>query len=172
MWIKKICSLSNVKKTYYYLKKNGIKSMIYASCERISYEKQEEYLWREPSQDELEEQSKKSKSYDILISIVVPTYETKPIFLNQLVESVLGQSYQNFELILADASKSDIVMNTISRYQDVRIKVIKLSDNDGISNNTNVAIKQAVGEYIGLLDHDDLLTKNRFCFISRNYYRN
>lgn len=113
-----------------------------------------------PGEDELNEQRKVKFEYAPLVSIVVPAYETAPVFLRQLVDSVLEQTYSNLELCIADGSNTTIVKDTLNEYKDERISYIKLSKNDGISNNTNEGFDNAKGEYIALLDHDDLLTPN------------
>jgi glycosyltransferase involved in cell wall biosynthesis len=113
-----------------------------------------------PTEEELAVQRTTHFSYEPLISIVVPAYETDPVFLNQLIDTVLEQSYSKLELCIADGSKTDIVRTTLQEYTDSRIQYIKLSKNAGISENTNEGFQNAHGEYIALLDHDDLLTKN------------
>lgn len=113
-----------------------------------------------PTDDELSRQRAAHFPYEPLISIVVPAYETDPIFLRQLVDTVLEQSYSNLELCIADGSKTDIVRTTLQNYTDSRIQYIKLSKNAGISENTNEGFQNTHGDYIALLDHDDLLTKN------------
>ena len=89
-----------------------------------------------PGEDELNEQRKVKFEYAPLVSIVVPAYETAPVFLRQLVDSVLEQTYSNLELCIADGSNTTIVKDTLNEYKDERISYIKLSKNDGISNNT------------------------------------
>lgn len=76
-----------------------------------------------------------------------------------MIESVQQQTYSNWELCIADGSVSDQVMQVIQAYAqaDKRIIVKKLTKNKGIADNTNAAIAIASGEYIALLDHDDLL---------------
>jgi GT2 family glycosyltransferase len=113
-----------------------------------------------PTEEELSRQRKTHFPYEPLISIVVPAFETDPVFLCQLVETVLEQSYSNLELCIADGSNTDIVRTTLQKYNDTRIQYTKLSKNAGISENTNEGFQNAHGEYIALLDHDDLLTKN------------
>lgn len=113
-----------------------------------------------PTEEELSRQRETHFPFEPLISIVVPAYETDPVFLCQLVDTVLGQSYSNLELCIADGSNSDIVRTTLQKYNDSRIQYTKLSKNAGISENTNEGFQHAHGEYIALLDHDDLLTKN------------
>ena len=101
--------------------------------------------------------------YQPLISIVVPTYETKEKFLRELLDCVIRQTYPNWELIIADASKSDAVKKIVDEVEQNagisdQIKYKHLDENKGISENTNAAIDEACGDYIALLDHDDLLT--------------
>ena len=81
------------------------------------------------------------------------------MFLREMIESVQQQTYSNWELCIADGSVSDQVMQVIQAYAqaDKRIIVKKLTKNKGIADNTNAAIAIASGEYIALLDHDDLL---------------
>lgn len=111
-----------------------------------------------PSLEELAVQRESRFSYAPLISIVVPAYETEELFLCQMIDSVLAQTYPNWELCIADGSKSDKVRRTVAGYaRESRIKYKKLEKNEGISENTNQGFAMACGEYIGLLDHDDLL---------------
>lgn len=113
-----------------------------------------------PSEEELEFQRQKKWEYEPLISIVVPTYETDRTFLCQLLDSVLCQTYGKLELCLADASRTDTVANVLKNYNDNRISYRRLEKNEGISENTNQGFEMAKGEYLALLDHDDLLTPN------------
>ncbi|MCR4683869.1 MAG: glycosyltransferase family 2 protein [Lachnospiraceae bacterium] len=98
---------------------------------------------------------------DITFSILVPLYNTPERFLREMIESVIAQTYQKWELCLADGSDDDHaeVGRICEEYQkaDPRIKYRKLSENMGISRNTNACFEMATGEYIGLFDHDDLL---------------
>lgn len=113
-----------------------------------------------PTEGELNEQREKRWEFEPLVSIVVPAYETDEIFLRQLLDSVLGQTYGNLELCLADGSKSDKVERVVKEYQDPRISYKRLEKNAGISENTNQGFEMAKGAYLALLDHDDLLTPN------------
>lgn len=151
-------NLTNLKKTYYYLKRNGISKAIGAALERVQGAYYADYTYTEPKAGVLQAQRETCFEKDITFSIVVPAYETKETFLQQLLESLLKQTYSNWELILADASPSDKVKRYVGKYNDSRIRYIKLEKNDGISGNTNQGIREAKGEYIGLLDHDDYLT--------------
>ena len=93
------------------------------------------------------------------ISIVVPMYKTKEKFFKDLVKSVSNQTYSNWELILADGSPEE--NKNFKKYyeNESRIKYKFLNENLGIAGNTNSAIQMATGDYIALLDHDDLLAE-------------
>ncbi|MBR5473744.1 MAG: glycosyltransferase, partial [Clostridia bacterium] len=106
----------------------------------------------------------KKLDYEPLISILVPLYNTDKALLCEMIESCLNQSYKNIELCLADASddKHGYVFDTAKQYadKDSRVKLEKLKENLGISGNTNKCRQLANGEYITLLDHDDLLIEH------------
>lgn len=115
-----------------------------------------------PSEKELAAQGKTVFPYMPLISIVVPAYETPKQYLTELLDSVKRQSYSNWELCIADGSKTDAVGQTAAEYaaKDCRIRYQRLTQNGGISENTNSGCKMAKGEYIALIDHDDILSAN------------
>ena len=95
------------------------------------------------------------------ISILVPLYNTPDNFLIEMIDSVVDQTYKNWELCLADGSDEE--HSNVGAYckslakKDSRIKYVKLTENKGISDNTNECLKLATGDYIALFDHDDLL---------------
>lgn len=98
---------------------------------------------------------------DITISILVPLYNTPKKFLTEMIDSVLAQTYQKWELCLADGSDDAhaYVGKMCEEYaaMDSRVRYQKLASNEGISGNTNECYKMATGQYIGLFDHDDIL---------------
>lgn len=98
---------------------------------------------------------------DIFFSVVVPLYNTNPKYLQELIEAVKSQVYQNWELCLVDASDTDKeqIQVICQEYEnkDTRIRYIPVKENSGISKNTDFGISQAKGEYIVLCDHDDIL---------------
>ncbi|MEL6495170.1 MAG: glycosyltransferase [Cyanobacteria bacterium J06623_7] len=101
-----------------------------------------------------------AKDYQPLISIIVPVYNPDAEFLRQAIESVLGQAYPRWELCLADdCSTKSYVWSILQEYaqKDSRIKVMQRSTNGHICHASNSALELASGEYIALLDHDDLL---------------
>lgn len=97
------------------------------------------------------------------ISILVPLYNTPEDFFREMIESVTGQTYENWELCLADGSDEahGYVENLVKEYQkkeqNGRILYRRLAGNEGISGNTNQCLTMATGEFIGLFDHDDVL---------------
>lgn len=97
----------------------------------------------------------------VKFSILVPLYNTPEKFLCEMLDSVLMQTYENWQLCLADGSDTghSYVEDICRKYagSDRRICYEKLEQNRGISENTNVCIRMAEGEYIALFDHDDLL---------------
>lgn len=95
-----------------------------------------------------------------LISVVTPAFNTPDKYIKPLIESLLSQKYSNWELCIADASTTDERSLAIKKLCDSDSRFIykKLKQNYGIVGNTNAAIKAAKGEFIGFLDHDDLLS--------------
>ena len=156
-----IFKINNFKKTIRYLKKNGVRHAYYAAKERIAEERSSDYYYKDPSDDALKAQRRESVTYPDLFSIVVPAYETDEEFLREMMNSVYRQSYDKWELIIADASSSDIVERAVRQMMEEkggeRIKYIRLAENKGISGNTSTGITLASGDYIALLDHDDFL---------------
>lgn len=116
---------------------------------------------RKISKKERAEQEAYSFSHPYRFSIVVPLYNTPETFLRQMLDSVCLQTYQNWQLCLADGSDTEHakVQAICEEYakRDERICFQKLEKNNGISENTNVCIDMVDGEYIALFDHDDLL---------------
>ena len=152
--------MENLRKAGRYLKRNGLKNTYYAVWERLLETKDVPYDYAPVSEKTLSDQRAVSRNSGITMSIVVPAYETNETYLREMVNSCLEQSYENWELVLADASLSDRVSRVMGEFEDARIKYVRLSENRGISDNTNEAIKHAAGEYVALLDHDDLLTRD------------
>ncbi|MCA9373056.1 glycosyltransferase [Candidatus Woesebacteria bacterium] len=118
-----------------------------------------------PTQAQLDAQMNLAKTYkhQPLISIIVPTYNTQAALLTTCIESVLAQSYPNWELCIADdCSTDDKVRDTILEFskKDARVKYVFRKTNGHISAASNSAIRIASGKWIGLLDHDDFLWPN------------
>jgi GT2 family glycosyltransferase/glycosyltransferase involved in cell wall biosynthesis len=104
-----------------------------------------------------------------LISIVIPTYNSNVIWLREVIESIRSQIYANWELCIADdASTNEDVKTLLREYQnlDQRVKVVFRSENGHISNASNSALQIAAGEFIGLVDHDDLLSPDALFWVA------
>ena len=150
----------NIKKTINYSRKNGYGEAVVAAWERVTAKYHADYEYRAPDQDTLERQRSDKSITDLKFSILVPAYETQEVYMSALITSCIEQTYGNWELVIADGSASDIVKRTLDRYPDQRIRYVRLEGHDGIAENTNRAIELATGDYYGLLDHDDLLTRD------------
>jgi len=101
-----------------------------------------------------------SWTYRPKVSIITPVYNPNEYDLSQCIKSVLDQIYDNWELCLVDGgSDREHVRKVIEKFAvtDQRIKVSVLPDNKGIAGNSNESLKLATGEYVGFLDHDDML---------------
>lgn len=163
---------ANLKKTLYYLQRNGLRETWISVRERLT--ETDRYFFVPCSEEELEKQSRRKWEKPITFSIVVPLYRTPEVYLNRMITSVMRQSYPHWELILADATEDHSVEEVLIQQgflseqptdgetepvaADPRIHYVHLKENAGIAANTNQALPYSKGEYIGLLDHDDVLT--------------
>lgn len=156
----------NVKKGILYLKHYGVKEFWIKLTERFQKDDIDYNEWFSnhcPTEEEIAEQRKRVFAYAPKISILVPVYNTPAVFLKQMIQSVRKQTYSNWELCIANANPANPEVAEILRVaskKDERIKVVDVPENEGIAQNTNRALEIAAGEYIGLLDHDDLLAVN------------
>lgn len=162
--IRRYLNLYNVKIALEYLKDNGILKTIQRVSTGVVPSRQINYhIWftnHRVTQLEMERQKKTVFAYQPKISLLVPTYNTPETYLKEMIDSVITQSYTNWELCIADASDSNSrTRDILQQYceSDDRIKVKYLDYNEGISGNTNHALSLATGEYAGLYDHDDFL---------------
>ena len=151
-----------IAKAVEYYKKNGIiKTIKKILAKRIDFKENKNYKkWiknNEPTEEELKMQKAFKFVYEPKISVIVPMYNTKKKYLKELIESLLNQTYSNWELCLADGSSKELEYVNSLVTQDERIKYKFLKENKGISENSNHALKMATGNYIALLDHDDIL---------------
>lgn len=146
------------KRTVGYLKKKIFSKMVTAEMEYQSWRKKYGI-----TTEELEKQKGVEFSYAPLLSFVVPLYDTKPEYLCELIESIQNQTYSNWELCFADGTGENTPLKSIvEKYSisDKRIKYQILTDNKGISENTNAAIGMATGGLIVFSDHDDIVAPN------------
>lgn len=182
------------KKTINYLKKNGLRHTFYAAKERMEQEKADNYSFVGATDEELLAQRIESEGLlkskqgmeAPLFSLLVPTFETKREFFFCLLDSIRLQSYPKWELILADASRTDQVKKALDEYclkyknenasdnlnewEDLAAKIVyvPLEENKGISDNTNAGLAHCKGDYICLVDHDDLLTQDALYYFAKD----
>lgn len=156
---------SNITKIIKSLKNDGWKKTKKKMIERIEKgDKVPPYeIWmklNDPTKEELDEQRKTKFKLNPKISILVPMYNTPLNFFTELVQYLIDQTYSNWELCLEDGSpeKNEEIEKICKK--DDRIKYNYTGKNLGIAGNTNEALKNATGDYIALLDHDDLLPIN------------
>ncbi len=154
-----------------FMKRNGIRAGINEISESFSIRKLRGSDYVLPSEHDTEVFKKLAGELSIrpLISVVVPAYNTDPWGFEGMVDSVLNQAYDNLELIIADASDDKEILKKIcDQKSDSRIKYLPLSSNKGISENTNNALDVIKGDYVALLDHDDILTPDAFLRVIEN----
>ena len=162
-----------IQKGFRYLKHYGPKEFCIRLHERFEPEEVPYGPWYEayvPDEAALEKQRHHHFEYSPLISVAVPAYRTPEKFLAQMIDSLLAQTYGNWELCIANGSPEDGAMKKVlEEYtkKDSRIRVSELTENKGIAGNTNAALEMARGEFVGLLDHDDLLAPNALYEIVR-----
>jgi glycosyltransferase involved in cell wall biosynthesis/SAM-dependent methyltransferase len=96
-----------------------------------------------------------------VFSIIMPVYNTDPRWLHDAIESLRNQYYGKWELcIVDDCSNKPETLEYLAQLDDPRIRQQRMESNAGIARTTNAALALATGEYIGLLDHDDVLTRD------------
>lgn len=105
---------------------------------------------------------KNIKSEEELVSIITPSYDSEA-FIEQMINSVLAQTYHNWELIIVDDLSPDASNKVVEKYlsHDSRINLIKLTNNSGAAVARNKAIEVAKGRYIAFLDSDDCWMPNK-----------
>jgi len=97
----------------------------------------------------------------LLISIITPVYKPEANVFRAMLNSVTSQLYENWELILVDdGSRRKDIKKIVDKIEDPRIKFFSLEKNSGISAASNFGISKASGDYIGFLDHDDMITED------------
>ncbi len=175
-----------------YLERNGLSATLYKIGGKLRKKEGNTYEnWRkkyEVTAEELERQRQTIWERQPKFSIVVPVYQTNPVYLREMIESVCAQTYRNWELCLADGSPGEPMASLgqksagkqqtcgeegarplrtaltpiLEEYaaRDSRIRFTTLAKNEGISGNTNAAVRMAQGDYLVLVDHDDLVSAN------------
>ena len=97
-----------------------------------------------------------------IISVLLPIYNTNPIYLKECIESILSQTFKDFELIILNDASTEILDNIINSYDDKRIRYYKNKTNLGITKTRNKLLELANCKYVAITDHDDISTSERF----------
>lgn len=158
-----------LKRAMRYLKKHGVKQFARrlnqaALPPASSVDYQEWFFDQRVTPAEIKEQEKTEFAYQPKISIIVATFNTKDRYLKDMIDTVVKQTYSNWELCIADGSSSDCVKKYIEKNYQLgdKLKYVKLDQNYGIAGNMNRALELATGDYVGLYDHDDFLELDCF----------
>ncbi|MEG1945691.1 MAG: glycosyltransferase family 2 protein [Lachnospiraceae bacterium] len=160
-------SLNAFQKFVAYYKRDGIlstlnriKVKVFHQQDRLTYSNWLKKYQTTP--EELAAQRTTQFPYQPQFSIVIPLYKTNHRYLKEMLDSICSQTYSNWEICLADGSGAEnslqkIVEEYQRKHPRIKLNYQLLTENLGISENTNAAIAMAEGDYIVLADHDDLL---------------
>ena len=107
------------------------------------------------------------------ISVIVPMHNSSK-YLTECIESILNQTYNNFEIIIVDDASTDNSVEIASEIKDNRIRIFKLEENLGVATARNKGIEEATGDYICFIDSDDYWVRDKLerqiKFIEENDY--
>lgn len=155
--------IRGIKKTVGYVKDNGIKKTISRIVKKNKKNVLKGLFYDDytVSKEEIERQKNDKINCDIKISVITPLFNTPKKYLIELLDSLMAQTYYNWELCIVNFGddKHAYVDKICRKYarRDKRYNYHVAKKNNGISDNTNECISYATGNYIGLLDHDDIL---------------
>lgn len=157
--------IDDFNKTFAYLHRNGLRQTIDAVSERLN-DRKVPYTFVPVTEEEIRNEAAdyatrlSSGEKLIRFSILTPLYRTPEPFLREMLDSVRRQTYGNFELVMtaddADYARAQAAVREVCGV-DERFVLVPVRENGGIAANTGAALQAATGDYIGLLDHDDLL---------------
>ncbi len=164
--IRDLMNMETVHVAMDFWKENGLRALILKSKHKIQgldndYDYGEWYELTKPSKEELERQRNTHFDYEPRLSIVIPVYKTPERYLQEMLDSIVNQTYSKWEVCIADGSpRGESRERLIKRYadRDTRFKYVILGENKGISGNTNAAMDMTQGDFLVLADHDDTLT--------------
>ena len=96
------------------------------------------------------------------VSVLMPIYNTKEEYLRTAIESILNQTYKDYEFLIYDDASNIDLQSIVMSYNDERIIYKKFEKNQGISKIRNELVKDSRGEYLAIMDHDDISLPERF----------
>lgn len=168
--IRDLCNMETVHVAMEFGRKHGLKALILKSRHKLQgldndYDYAEWYDLTRPTEEELAKQRATVFPEQPLLSVVIPAYKTPEKYLRELMDSILAQTYGNWEVCVANGSpkgEGKIVERVMKQYmeRDPRFRYEDLGENLGISGNTNAALQMAAGDFIVLSDHDDTLPEH------------
>lgn len=165
-FFEKVKIINVTKRTFKYLQRNGLTNTLRKIKLEVKYKNQENYdIWinvNEKYDNKSVLEDIKTFSYKPKISIIMPVYNVEEKWLTECIDSVINQSYDNWELCIADDNSTDTHIKPLLEFYkslDLRIKVVFRKENGHISEASNSALEIANGEFVGLLDNDDTLAQ-------------
>lgn len=168
--LRDLMNMETVRVAWEFGRKHGLKALLLKSKHKLQgidndYDYGEWYDLTKPAAEELQRQRQETFAVMPKLSVVIPAYQTPERFLKEMIDSILSQTYENWEICVANGGRAgDRVDKVMSVYAktDPRIRFVNLNDNLGISENTNAALAMADGDYIVLADHDDTIPPHAF----------
>ncbi|MBO5414067.1 MAG: glycosyltransferase [Bacilli bacterium] len=159
-----IISLAKLKSCFKILRKRDLNK----SLDAVSYDLSNNDHYRKWLEQNENIVNYKKFKYNPLISIIIPVYNIKGNLLRECLDSILSQSYTNFEICIADDASTNLeTIEVLKEYERKfsKIKVIYRKENGHISEASNSALKLAKGDFIGLVDNDDVLFKDALYYV-------
>ena len=168
--IKDLMNMETVHVAMDFWKEHGLKALVLKSKHKLQgidndYDYSEWYDLTRPTDEELAAQRQKIFDFEPLLSVVIPAYKTPERYLREMLDSIVDQTYTNWEICIADGSpRGQGLERVLKRYadRDKRIRYEILGSNRGIAGNTNAALDMARGDFVILADHDDTLPPHAF----------
>ena len=173
--IKDLMNMETVHVALDFWKENGLRALIKKSCHKIQgldndYDYGEWYDLTKPTEEDLKAQRETHFEYEPLFSVVIPVYNTPERYLKEMLDSILDQTYGQWEVCIADGSpRGQDVEKVLKKYaeKDPRIHYEILGGNRGIAGNTNGALSMAAGDFVILADHDDTIPPQAFYEVAK-----
>ncbi|MDO4488567.1 MAG: glycosyltransferase family 2 protein [Eubacteriales bacterium] len=161
-----LCHFETLQVAWDFYKENGLRALWKKAIHKIKkidedYDYPEWEVKTRISEETLEAQRNTKFEVSPLISVVIPAYKTPENYLRMLYDSFLKQTYQNFEVVVADGSGDYKGVRKVTEEYSTkypgRFNLVDLKGNLGIADNTNAGLEAARGDFIALCDHDDEL---------------